>query len=798
LYDLGTPTNHAYYQTAIGHYNAFQPNDVAESYLRGLSISHYLKEGLWNVADEFAGESLKINNRDREESVFLSLGTLPSPNEYLYQVEYPTNYKNYDNTLTNASVSSRRGWEGKGKSPELVGNAASPYVALKYYKPAQHGTINSVQWLSTGFCGKVSDAADDCNITFGGDIFISRFSVKRKFPFFSTTAFGLAPLTPYIYSYYWNINPGNNGTNRYFLNYKLTDDSGYGGGALELFFPSQKSQYKLQYEQSGTHLYVNPEAKFYLYSYGFPHFLVESEFNCNYRYAGREMSENFYPNTGDIIDYTQEKNVPIREYERFNYNTVYSSVQSKTKVRDMPTNYSKEEYDKFAISDNGVIVSELDNTENSFTDPWLVYQAENSHVFPTEYGTLTDMSSIESGTILTRFTNGLTMFETDEKVIQKLAGQSRSFNKTELGYAGSQNKIMISCEFGHYWVDAKRGRVFELKPGGQGLADITYGLSKWLKDNLPFNILKALPTAPIDNSYNGVGITMTWDDNMKRVLLTKKDYRLKNLPITLYWNDNLGYYYEGDGGPVAISLDDTEFFDDCSWTIAYSPLTQSWISYYSFKPDYYVSYNGYFSSGINTSVAGSATGIWMHLPFLSSYQVFYGTRYPFTIEYAVPSKYSNSVMEAVEYMLDVRKYYDKYDYADIYGIGFNQAVVYNNQQNSGLLNLVHQKENNIKQQLDYPKHNATNIDILQSCINNKWSFNYLYNLIKSDKSGLPIWQFDEPKVIKTIDSKLLDYRPTFKDRLRGSYFKVQLSNTLESRYKFIFMYGMDERNYYEQ
>jgi hypothetical protein len=111
---------------------------------------------------------------------------------------------------------------------------------------------------------------------------------------------------------------------------------------------------------------------------------------------------------------------------------------------------------------------------------------------------------------------------------------------------------------------------------------------------------------------------------------------------------------------------------------------------------------------------------------------------------------------------------------------------------------VHQKENNIKQQLDYPKHNATNIDILQSCINNKWSFNYLYNLIKSDKSGLPIWQFDEPKVIKTIDSKLLDYRPTFKDRLRGNYFKVQLSNTLESRYKFIFMYGIDERNYYEQ
>lgn len=795
LYDLGHPINHAYYQTSVGHYNYFTPNSVPSSEYRGLSISHYLKEGLWTVADEYAGDVYKVNNRDRENSVFLSL------NDEDYKITYPAEYVTYDNEYANNPNSSRRGYSGKGKSPEMIGNAASPYVTIKQYSPSQYGSLGSINWLTTGYCGKLTNPIDDCNVIFGGDIFISRFSVKRKFPFFSTTAFGLAPLTPFIYTYYWNINPGDEGSSRYYLNYKLIDEETDEVGIDGLFFPSQRSQYRLQYEQTGTHLYVNPEAKFYLYAYGFPHFLVESEFNCNYRYAGREMSENFYPNVGDILSYTQEKNVPIRENERFNYNTVYSSNQSAVSHRVIPNNYTKEVYDKMAVSKNGLVVSKLDNTEISLTDPWLVYAGLDSFVFPTDYGTLTDISAIESGILLTRFTNGVTIFQSDlgseNELIQTIAGQSKSFNKTDLGYAGSQNKMMVSCEYGHFWLDAKRGRVFNMQPGGQGLNDITEGLEKWLKENLPFNILRTIPNANIDNAYNGVGITMGWDDRLKRVFITKKDFKTKSVPVEFLYNDEIGYYYEGEGN-TPIELTNTEYFEDCSWTLAYSPLTKSWVSYYSFKPNYYVNYSNYFQTGVNYSTDVNEIGLWSHLSFLSSYQVFYGKLYPFTIEYVIPSKYSNSVLQSVEYMLDVRKYYDKYDYTDIYGIGFDQAVVYNNQQNSGLMKLHHQRENDARQLIDYPKHNNTSTEILQSCINNKWNFNYLYNLIKSDKSGLPIWNFDSSYVEKFLDSKLLDYRPTFKDRLRGSYFKVQLSNTLESRYKFIFQYAIDERNYYEQ
>ena len=168
--------------------------------------------------------------------------------------------------------------------------------------------------------------------------------------------------------------------------------------------------------------------------------------------------------------------------------------------------------------------------------------------------------------------------------------------------------------------------------------------------------------------------------------------------------NGVNFYYEDDKHEnIIIELHDPEFFEDCSFTVAFSPLTATWISYYSFKPNYYIDYNNYFQTGVNYSVDSSEEGLWSHLPFLSSYQVFYGKLYPWIIEGALPSKYTNSNLEDIEYWMDVRKYYSKYDFANIYGYGFNKAFIYNSQQNSGQLNLVHQKDNDLSQELAYPQ-----------------------------------------------------------------------------------------------
>jgi hypothetical protein len=368
--------------------------------------------------------------------------------------------------------------------------------------------------------------------------------------------------------------------------------------------------------------------------------------------------------------------------------------------------------------------------------------------------------------------------------------RSVSYNKTELGFGGTQHKAMISCEFGRFWADAKRGKVFNVA-SGKGLEEITDGVSKWFKENLPFKLSRQFPTIDIDNTYKGVGLTMGWDDRLKRVFLTKKDYICKNNAIVL--TDGKFMLDE-----VEVFLTDSTYFTDCSWTVAYSPQTKMWVSYYSFKPSYYIGLNSYFKTGLNYSNDASEIGLWSHLPFSSSYQVFYGKLYPFTVDYVVGTQYVNSNIENISYRMDARKYYNQWDYTDSYGIGFNKAVVYNPTQNTGEMNLVFQEKDNLRQHLQYPKFNVSSTDIVQTEINGVYSFNYLYNKIKKENSGMPIWKNDSAQVIKDIDVRLLEYRNTYQDRMRGEYFNVRLTNDKESRHKLLFRMGQEDRNFYEQ
>ena len=180
---------------------------------------------------------------------------------------------------------------------------------------------------------------------------------------------------------------------------------------------------------------------------------------------------------------------------------------------------------------------------------------------------------------------------------------------------------------------------------------------------------------------------------------------------------------------------------------------------------------------------------------MSSYQVFYGKLSPFVIEYVVPSKGVPSNLQTVNYWLDVRKYYNKYDLVDIPFIGYNKAFVYNNYQNTGQLNLIPRDPDQLSQDIDYPKHNASSIDILQTEEFGRYSFNYLYNAVKSERTGLPIWLNDANNILKTINGGLLDMTPRFKDRLKGDYFVVRLQQDIESRFKMIHRFSTDKRNY---
>jgi len=356
---LGEPTNFAYYYTSYGFYNKFLPNTSLDNTLRAMCTSRYLDEGRIAVTDEVSNGATKINNVDREKSVYIGLGDDLG-------FDYASEYYKFDSDF-NKSSSSRYLSSSEGcNDKELNRNIASPYLSLKNYIPDQYGRIDSVKWLTTSLCGDLTKTGE-CRPAFWGDVFISRFSWKRKMPMFLVDAVNTAPLVPFSYEIHKNIP-----SLKYYVNYETAKvgDPGFG----DYIFPTNRTDTDfMDCFPDGNGFYIKPPAKFYLYFYGIPYFLVESEINSWLRYGKREKQERFYPQESDYVNWTQETNVSIREPNQFHYNPVYSLSPTKTGKRILPETYDKALYDCIYDAPNGVIYSEPDVSENNISDPWLVF-----------------------------------------------------------------------------------------------------------------------------------------------------------------------------------------------------------------------------------------------------------------------------------------------------------------------------------------------------------------------------------------------------------------------------------------
>ena len=825
----GQPENFAFYYVSEGLYNKFLCNGDEGNMIRGLAAKKYLKPGRYRVNETHATDALKINHVNRESAVFMSFGEG-------HNINYNTSYIGHDNSRFESSdIGVGNGIEldlgdsddngnqlfnftYDSRSPEVTANIASPYMSMKDYLPGQYGEIDSIKWIPTGYCGSL-ETAGNCLTIYGGDIFISRFSLKRKLPLFLVTALDLADLTPFNYYPYRNI-----AHTKYYVDYDVTEMNVLGNlgsnildtiasiaslGILGQAMPQFKSYYELDNEfEKG--FYVRPPSKFYLYYYGIPQFLVESEINCNYRYARRELHENFYPNVGDYVDWTQEKTgVSIKKDNEYYYNDTYSKNTTMVGTRTLPSTYSKKLYDCLYDAPNGVIYSLQDSSEQDINDPWLVYKPLDFYQFPTSSGRLIDLKDIESSQIIGRFEHQLILFNAIDQLKDRLsptnqelgtggifASRPLEFKKTDLGYAGTQHKVMVSCEFGHFWADANRGQVFQVDQNGKDLKEITIGLRNWFKEHLPFKIMRGgitnLTITDLDNHFKGLGLTMGWDSRYKRVFLTKKDYIVKpNYINKLEYRDGEFYLFN-----TIVPLTNREVFEDASFTLAYNPILQTWISYYSFKPDYYISHHNYFQTGLNYSVDSNETGIWSHLLSNKSFQVFYGKRYGWLIELPIKEGYTNKILSSVEYWLDSRRYHNEYDYAENLHKGFNKAYIYNETNNSGLLNLVRSEKNNLYQKLQYPKFTNNGMDILTTEKDKKWTFNTFFNRTRNENNNVPIWNYDNNAIDKVINISSLNYQQKFLDRLRGDYFSVRFIQDEESRYKNIFKWFVGKEKLY--
>jgi hypothetical protein len=541
--NLGRMDNFAYFQYGVGKLNRFKSIENEDAnYLRNLSIKKYLRDGDFKLLDENSGEELTVNNHLREASVFLSTGP--------HEIEYPQEYSNFDNNKID-SIRSSNTTSSDAKNGQTFRNIANPYISLKNYIPDQWDTVDSIKWLTTNYIFSINENTKD-SVIYGGYQVISRFSWRTKTPYFTSNAIKTPDKLPYLYSRTSNI-----GDSVFYCDYETADNAIFKKGFS--IFPDIKSSYNLDEQTGKGDFYLRPPSKFYLFSHGIIDFLVESEINCNFRYSKKDPKDQFY-NNQTVSKWLQEVNVPIVYPNTFYYNNTYTFPVSNTGYKKLDRSYDKDIWKKRALKNNAWVWSEKDTNENSVIDPWLVFRPLNFEEDKTNRGKLIDLRSIESEQFLGRYEDQLQLFNQANNVADAINNQTKnlgtgylysrpiSFKKSDLGFAGTQNTDFVSTPYGHFWVDAKRGRVFNVDQNGGNLEVISEsiqgqpsGMKQWFREHLPFKILKYFADVDVDNKYKGLGINMWYDDRNSRVFITKKDY----IPIKmdcLNYSEEKGFY----------------------------------------------------------------------------------------------------------------------------------------------------------------------------------------------------------------------------------------------------------------
>lgn len=374
------------------------------------------------------------------------------------------------------------------------------------------------------------------------------------------------------------------------------------------------------------------------HGYVIPH---TSRSNPLFRHNDSEIGENYYPKipfvTGTaagfpllvadaegLLEYTLDKDNYWgynKDYSRGN-NIIQPEIFSKSITSDSTKYYTR------------VIRSNKQSLE-SIIDAYRQFPVNNYVDLDQDRGQI-EVIKRDSSSLIIHLTNALTktvarqVLKTDN--VNAYIGNGDIFeipNKeirySELGYGGTQSQWSnIITPYGYIFPDSKNRKMMLL---GEGFSDIGKGLTLFFNENLGFNILNDFPFVNVDNPANpqALGFLATWDNIYRRYILTKRDYkatqtltaayigRYDDYPTSptfgtiIYYNPTQTFkLFQFPSGWADLPFSDTRYFEDKSFTLSYYPEMQSWFSFHSYIPLYYMyDQNEHWSAKDNV--------IWKHL-----------------------------------------------------------------------------------------------------------------------------------------------------------------------------------------
>lgn len=728
--------------------------------------------------------------------------------------------------------------------------ASSFYVSLKERRRNQYGQIGTVKQRPVGCVNYVtitdtpSSNVFSSPVVFMGDTYITRYTEKNTMFFF----------------YDWLYKKFDGEESDYFKNRMLQfpaywadtqkfDTSDFvkgvsqnlGGSIVSLVNPSSNSSLNAQIKTdpwlptgfraldrkvadgfisnpfARQSYFVVKNAYFYLFVSGIRDFYVESDINLGYRDWDEHPNKRFYDHTtfSDVNGLFDANPEVIKADNFYKYDFSLSAPRSFVNRGSwgtvQPTYYDPSVAETCFVSHPKRLIYSMPQLPSQIVDSWRIFLANNYKDFKSD---ITAVRAInQSGAFILFKHDSPLMIQGDETLqlsVTKitigdgsfLARMPQNITNAEKPYqlgASREALSIANTPSGLFWMSPEQGKIFTI--GNNGMMDLAVpDMMTWLMKNLPYNLLKEYPDFPLlGNPINGIGCQVVYDNESGIIYFCKKDFiyhRMTMMPGELnrppVYNPvtNLFEVQFSDHNTVfTFALGDPEAFTDASWVFSYEVKTKKWLSWHDWRPDLTMASKTNF-------ITIKGAGIWKHNDRCDKYCNFYGVDYPFEIEYKYSTGISTSILQNIEYFLEIYKYapncVDRYLYLDE---NFDEAVIYNNEQCSGLLKLIKRSLENPFGDLGYPIFNGTAIEVLFSKVENKYRFNMFADM--TDDRGeftnarRMIWSTDSSGYKKVLNTINLDYNKDVlqQKRFRGYTCSVFFRKKVSGDKKFVMLFS---------
>ena len=577
-------------------------------------------------------------------------------------------------------------------------------------------------------------------------------------------------------------------------------------------------------------------AYMYSHSNGILDFFVESEINLSQRDYEDTKAKRIY-SVYDYNDLTDLFHAQIQKIDNF---YKYDESLSPSKFPSQLSSWGQMQtrfYDPYVAENCYVarpkrLIYSLQAQEESKKDYWRVFLNFNYKDFKNKVNVIKPINKngaivffpylspqMFQGVDTLRLGSDNNITIGDGKLFsQPFQNIANSDLSNEYGSCESLRSV-INTPMGLFYISQAQGKIFQY--AGRGLDPISNnGMKWWFEHYLPSLLIKQYPlleqSVLSDNPIAGVGCQTIYDQNDDLVYFSKRDYRVKDQYVNLIeYSETLGFVLNPTTIAVPIVLGDPLYFDDCSWTISYDPKAKAWVSFHDWHPELCLpSINHFFTTKtITTTIPqcppdylfNSATGLceldtstvvpnynvgtlWRHNERCDSFANFYGVDYPWEVELVSTTGQQVNTLRSIEYQMEAYVYKglmgnacgeDKWE--DL-NFNFDQSIIFNNEQVSGLLQLVSTPFNNPILELTYPIINTNNINILCSKVEQKYRFNQFWD-ITNDRGEFtnaeqPIWNTEYNGYIKNLNNINLNY---LKSPLQHKKFRNYFTNVILRR-----------------